>query len=54
MAKRLVGPLLVVLPQPILRNFLHFREGLEQVEVQDLFPVGLVGPFNVRILCKLA
>jgi len=48
-----MGPFLVVLPPPILRNILHFRKGLEQIEVQYLFPVGLVEPLNVRILCGL-
>lgn len=49
-----MGAFLVILPWPILCNFLQFRKGLEQVEVHGLFPVGLVEPLNVRILCGLA
>jgi hypothetical protein len=48
-----MGPFLVVQPQPILCNSLHFREGFEQVEVQYIFPVGLVESLNVRVLCGL-
>jgi len=49
-----MGAFLVVLPQPVTRNFLHFRKRFKKLEVQNLFPERFVEPFNIRTLCGLA
>ena len=46
-------PFLIVLPQPIFRNFIHFRERVAKGEVQNLFFESFVESFNVPILCGL-
>lgn len=50
----LVGPILVVIHQPVIGRSLYFRDRVEQVCIQHLDPETLIEPFDERILNGLA
>ena len=49
-----VGPLLVVLRQPVVRDFLHLLDRFEDVGIQHLGSVGLVEALDEGVLVGLA
>lgn len=49
-----MGPLLVVVDQPVVSDLLYLVDGLEHVGAEHFFAVGLVEPLDERILVRLA
>lgn len=49
-----MGPMVVVVMQPVLRHVPDLLQGLKFVAVQHLGSIGLVEPFHVSVLRRLA
>jgi hypothetical protein len=49
-----VGPILVVVHQPVIGRILYFRDRVEQIGVQHFDPETLVEPLDERIVIGLA